>query len=113
MEKLLLKIFLSYTLINKDNTFESLKNIQSHLMEFSDIYIDLFENERSQEKVESELQKSDLLLIVKSDNVFKSQWVQKELELAKSFKKPIFTKTNSEILESSFYDYGKELNLYN
>ena len=108
MENLLLKVFLSYTLINKDNTFESLKNIQSHLMEFCDIYIDLFENEKSQEKVESELQKCDLLLIVKTDNVFKSQWVKKELTLAKRFKKPIFTKTNNEILESSFYDYSKK-----
>ena len=103
-----MKVFLSYTLINKDNTFESLKNIQSHLMEFCDIYIDLFENEKSQEKVESELQKCDLLLIVKTDNVFKSQWVKKELMLAKRFKKPIFTKTNNEILESSFYDYSKK-----
>jgi len=98
------KIFLSYTtrdgLINK--TF--LLNLEKMFPLFSSVYIDLIHNNSldKQKRVISELKKSDILFLIKTDDTYKSEWVNKELEIAKKINIPIYELNYNKLIKNDF-----------
>lgn len=98
-----MKIFVSYTQKYNDITKEQLINIYSFLSQQKiNSYIDCLVEETTQEKVENELKTSSLLLLVKTQNVYDSKWVNRELSLAKEYNIPIIEKQYDEIFITDF-----------
>lgn len=88
-----MKIFVSYTMADGLVTVGSLKKLAYKLKCLGEIYIDILDNDSSeemkQERVEMELTSSDLVILVDSPKVMQSSWVEKELLLAKKKSLPI------------------------
>ncbi len=101
-----MKVFVSYT--QKDNviTKEQLSAIYSFFSQNKiNSYIDCLVPDTTQEKVENELKTSTLVLLVKTQNVYDSKWVNKELSLAKEYNIPIIEKKYEEIFNTDFSTY--------
>ncbi|WP_241317734.1 TIR domain-containing protein [Chryseobacterium arthrosphaerae] len=81
-----LKIFISYTTIDKEINIDLLLEIEKKLQKFGDIYIDLLHNDNNlepQKNVINKLTESQLLIVINSKNIKNSEWVKIELEIAK------------------------------
>jgi len=87
-----MKVFISYTLkdkeindeyLNKVNELQSLVNVS--------VFIDKLHNFDSfpQTRIEREIENCDMLLVVDTRNIFKSDWVKKEIEMARLKNRPI------------------------
>jgi hypothetical protein len=80
-----MKIFISYTIRDKQVTENMLKAFAQSLTAFGKVYIDLLDNdsEEKQARLLSELHNSDLFLLIESREVYSSPWVQLEIKQAK------------------------------
>lgn len=86
------KIFFCYTTRDNEITYPMLKKIKD-LFSSSNIYtfIDLLDNTNPQWQiqVEHELRSSDFIFAIRTSKFLTSEWVNRELLLAKSYAKPI------------------------
>lgn len=97
------KIFLSYTTLDKEITIDLLKVIKNRVSNISNIFIHLLDNdlEKSQEAVINELNSSDLVILLETDRIEESKWVQIELENANKMHIPILKIKPSHLLTLS------------
>lgn len=93
-----MKIFISYTVHDKAVTDVLLKKIGREMSSFAEPYIDLLNENSLQENVEKAVRESALLLLIETENVYKSKWVEKELEIARKCNIPIVPMTAEQIL---------------
>jgi hypothetical protein len=79
-----MKLFVSYTVRDKEITVDYLLKIESLLLEIGDVFIDIIHNDsvNKQHRVWTELDSSDYLIFINSKNANKSFWVQNELRKA-------------------------------
>ncbi len=80
-----MKYFVCYTTRDKEINFELLQSFSNELKKIGDVFIDMLDNnsEDKQCRVLSELESSDVLVLIETSNVYKSEWVTIELNLAK------------------------------
>lgn len=86
------KLFVIYTTRDELINLELLKNIDNELKNFGEVFIDLIHN-TSDEKQEFVIQKmieATEIVLIKTPNLMKSEWVEIELNLARELNKPIF-----------------------
>lgn len=94
------RVFISYTSKDPLITDERLKQIEYRLQPFAFVFIDRLHNKRGgQSRVEFELFRCDVLIHLLSP-LYESEWVQKELDLAKQKGKPVFETTIGEFLDN-------------
>ena len=86
-----MKYFVSYTLRDKVVTKELLQRFSWKLRKYGDVFVDIIDNDSrdKQARVIFEIDNSNVMILVKSRNVYKSAWVSIELERAKERKMPI------------------------
>jgi len=87
-------IFVSYTLKGNRLSKHKLNELKKALttLDFLSLYIDILDNNCSaspQSEVIYRLLKSDIVWVIFCDEVLKSEWVIKEIKLAKKHNKPI------------------------
>ena len=94
-----MNIFISYTIKDKEISFDSLSSISRKLKHIGNVYIDIINNDsiNKQERVFSEFDNSDIVMLLITPNVYKSKWVIIELERAKERSIPIISFTLKEI----------------
>ncbi|PKQ63231.1 hypothetical protein BZG02_10820 [Labilibaculum filiforme] len=80
-----MKYFISYTLKDKEITKEFLEFVVKLYSKKDSVYIDLLNNDSSnkQKRVIHELDSSDIFVLIESKSVYKSKWVQIEIQRAK------------------------------
>jgi len=85
------KIFVSYTVADGVITFDILLEIEKLLFGISNTFIDLLHNDsiNKQSRVMFELKKSDLVLLIKTKEIYNSEWVKKEISFAQEINIPI------------------------
>ena len=94
-----IRVFVSYTLRDKLLSKKKLRELKNALKPLSYLttYIDILDNnnkESPQDEVIKQLKQADIVwLINSSDEVNKSEWVRKEIEIAKQYKKTIYQLT--------------------
>jgi hypothetical protein len=86
-----MKYFVSYTSKDEEITIDLLKAFSEFLEKTGDVFIDIIDNNSSdkQTRVIDELDKSDMLLLIETKNIYQSFWVSIEIERAKLKKIPI------------------------
>lgn len=106
-----MKYFISYTIRDKEITKEFLDILSQKLFFLGSLFIDLIDNnsQNKQERVITELDYCDVLILVESRNVYKSKWVSFELERAKSRQIPIKIISPKDIIELSELEIIKKL----
>lgn len=79
-----MNVFVSYTTRDNFINRDSLAQLSSVLSEFSNSFIDLIDNDskNKQERVETELEKADFVLLLRSGSVKHSKWVSWEVNRA-------------------------------
>ena len=95
-----MKVFISYT--RKDNVLseDKLISIRSLFLNKNILpYIDCLVPNTTQELVEQELKSSTLVLVIKTQKVYESKWVNKELTIAKDNNIPIIERTYNELFD--------------
>lgn len=97
-----MKLFVSYTLRDKEITKEKLVILAQRLKFVGKVFVDIIDNDSidKQLRVVSELNESDVLIVIKSSNILKSKWVEFEIEKAKERKIPIL-EVPLKVLENS------------
>lgn len=85
------KVFVSYTLRDESVTIEKLNSLKRQMPLSTDSFIDIIDNnsEDKQARVDWELEHSDQMLLVNSENYLTSEWVLHELYRAWSLKLPV------------------------
>ena len=85
------KIFVSYTTMSREINLESLNKIHEILGKYGQPYIELLDKNslKNQDSIISELSRSDLLILLKTDDVDNSKWVQLELGWAFNHSIPV------------------------
>ncbi len=103
-----MNIFVSYTTRNNEVTINSLVDLSNKLNSFGKVFIDLLDNDSAdkQQRVIDELERSDLLILIKSLSTLDSEWVTYEVIRAKDLNIPIIELSISELDDIS----GNELN---
>jgi TIR domain len=98
-----MRIFVAYTTIDKEISREFLLSLRKRVSIAGKVFIDLIDNDSTdkQERVISELDNSDILLLVNTQNVSKSKWVSIELDRAEERKIPIIMLSPAEVIEMS------------
>ena len=86
-----MNIFVSYTTRNNEVTINSLTNFSNKVNSFGKIFIDLLDNNSldKQGRIIEELEKSDILVLIKSNSTYNSEWVKLELEIANKINIPV------------------------
>lgn len=86
-----MKYFVSYTTRDKEVTLELLKTFSGKLEKTGEVFVDLINNNSldKQARVISELDSSDILILIESKSIYESEWVSIELERAKTNQIPI------------------------
>jgi hypothetical protein len=86
-----MKHFVCYTTRDKEINSELLKSFSNKLKKEGDVFIDMIDNdsEDKQGRVLSELDTSDILVLIETSSIYKSEWVSIELERAKAMNIPI------------------------
>ncbi len=106
------KVFISYTLREKGISIERLVLLKQwfNKFDFIDTYIDILDNcgEDHQEYVENQLKKADVVLLIHSDGIESSEWVEKEIQIARECNIPILTLSLAQIV--SITDSKKHTN---
>lgn len=79
-----MNIFVSYTTKDSEVTLHRLKEISIKLRQIGYVYIDIIHNnsQDKQKRVFEELDNSDVIVLIISNNVYNSKWVIKEIERA-------------------------------
>lgn len=88
-----MKYFVSYTTIDKEVTKDILSTFSKRLEKLGEVFIDIIDNNSidKQARVFSELDSSDVLLLIETKSIYKSKWVSLEIERAKARQIPIKT----------------------
>jgi hypothetical protein len=86
-----MKHFVCYTTRDKEVNSTFLQSFSNVLKKEGEVFIDLIDNdsEDKQCRVLSELDNSDILVLIETSNIYKSEWVSIELERAKAKGIPI------------------------
>jgi hypothetical protein len=86
-----MKYFVCYTTQDKEVTSELLLLYSIELNKNGEAFIDLLHNDSidKQGRVLSELDSSDILILIETDNVYNSKWVSVELNRAEANNIPI------------------------
>jgi hypothetical protein len=81
-----MKHFVCYTTRDKEINSELLQSFSNELKKEGDVFIDMIDNdsEDKQSRVLSELDTSDILVLIETSSIYKSEWVSIELERAKA-----------------------------
>lgn len=84
-------VFCSYTLKDGVVTVEKLKAVKKLISEFATCYIDALDNdsENKQERVFQELNRANVLLVLISPDIKKSEWVNIEYDIAEKRSIPV------------------------
>lgn len=79
-----MNIFVSYTTKDSEVTLHRLNEISIKLRQIGYVYIDIIHNnsQDKQKRVFEELDNSDVIILIISNNVYNSKWVIKEIERA-------------------------------
>jgi len=111
MKKILPKIFISYTLKDGVINREFLEKLDDNLKNLGLVYIDLIHNDSNnkQARVVTELEKSDLLILIKTVNINNSEWVDFEINYAKNNNIPICKIEIEKILNNEFQPITKAI----
>lgn len=109
-----MKYFVSYTTRDTEITRDLLELFSLKLKNVGKVFIDLIDNNSKdkQSRVIRELDSSDFVILVESQNIYKSDWVLVEIERAISKNIPIRTikvKDIENISSADFYDYINNL----
>lgn len=91
---LIMKIFISYTLRDGKLNREILYKLDGAIKSKTNdkLYIDLIHNSNTndpQKDVIKNLYQADIVWLIETESVYLSEWVQKELQIAKKLNKPI------------------------
>lgn len=98
------KVFVSYTI--RDNSIN--ENFLNQLNEFLNmsfnVFIDYLHNDSDvkQERIEKELVNSDFIILIKTEQTYYSEWVLREIDIAKRFNIPIFEFEFNELMNKKF-----------
>lgn len=86
-----MKYFVCYTTRDKEVTSELLQLYSIALKKNGEAFIDMLHNDSAdkQMRVISELDSSDILILIETENVYNSNWVSIELNRAKANNIPI------------------------
>ncbi len=97
-----MNIFVSYTTKDSEVTLHRLNEISIKLRQIGYVYIDIIHNnsQDKQKRVFEELDNSDVIILIISNNVYNSKWVIKEIERAYKQFTPIVPFTINEIINS-------------
>jgi hypothetical protein len=104
MEKNKPKIFVSYTVrdgkIDKSILFKIFHQISNE----SEVYIDLIHNDSidKQNRVINELYNSNLVFLIRTEQIDNSEWVIKEISLAKMLGIPVIEFEFDELIKKEF-----------
>jgi len=93
-----MNVFISYTIRDTEISIDNLQKVKCKLHKFDSVYIDLIDIYRSQDKVESELKNSNLVILIETENVYNSKWVLKEIDIASRCSIPILKIKMSDLL---------------
>lgn len=98
-----MKYFISYTTRDKEITKELLLKFAKQLNLIGEVYTDLINNnsQNKQERVMNELDDSNVLILIDTFSIHKSQWVQIELARAKAKKLPVLKISIDEVVSIS------------
>lgn len=109
-----MKIFVSYTTRDRNITKEFLLKLYNELSEFETVYIDLIHNdsENKQKRVFDELESADQVVLIETESVYNSDWVQIELESAKRLKKDIIKISYNKLIEFLKAEKSQWLTMY-
>lgn len=101
-----MKHFICYTTRDKEVTSRLLQSFSNELKKTGEVFIDMIDNdsEDKQSRVLSELDSSDILILIETKNIYKSDWVAIELERAKANKIPIRKVKVEEIIKYHCHD---------
>jgi len=96
-----MKYFVSYTLKDNFITFSLLENLSCRINRLANCYVDILDNDskNKQERVIKELKSANAIIIIETPNVYKSDWVLFEIDIAIKRKIPIITIHYSKLLE--------------
>lgn len=85
------KVFVSYTIRDGFITKRYLVNIEKKLSKNFNVFIDMLDNDSNNQQIRviKELIDSDIVLLIKTCDIYKSPWVRLELSLAIKNRKPI------------------------
>lgn len=94
-----MNIFVSYTTRDNEVTINSLINFSNKINSFGKIFIDLIDNNSNdkQGRIIEELNKTELLILIKSKSILNSEWVKFELDSAEKLNIPVIEFDISEI----------------
>ncbi|MCL4815017.1 MAG: TIR domain-containing protein [Flavobacteriales bacterium] len=86
-----MKYFISYTTRDEEITIDLLQSLSAELEKSGQVFVDIIDNDSldKQERVISELDSSDTLILIESKSIYESEWVAIELERAEAKKIPI------------------------
>ncbi len=88
-----MKYFISYTTRDNEVTIDLLQAFSNKLSRHGEVFIDIINNSSidRQARVISELENSDLMILIESKSIYESEWVALEIDKAKSKQIPIKT----------------------
>lgn len=88
-----MKHFVCYTTRDKEVNSELLHSFSNQLKRIGEVFIDMIDNdsEDKQSRVLSELDSSDVIVLIETSNIYNSEWVAIELNRAKEKGIPIRT----------------------
>lgn len=94
-----MKIFVSYTLRDKELSEDFLNDVLDYYKVFGSVFLDFLTNDsiNKQERVLNELDKSDKLILIETSRVYESEWVNLELDRAQKNKQHIEKITHEEL----------------
>lgn len=98
-----MKIFISYTMKGGEINESYLKRInQRGATRGTKIFIDKLHNNdlNPQQRIEKEVKSSDVLILIQSNFVFKSDWVKKEIQIAREEGVPICFVKQKEVVKT-------------
>ncbi len=98
-----MKIFISYTMKGGEIDESYLKSInQKVTAENVEIFIDKLHNNDldPQQRIEKEVKNSDILILIESNFVFKSDWVKKEIQIAREEGIPIYFTRQKDVIKT-------------
>lgn len=103
------KIFISYTVRDGKINKGFLSKLENKISPISNVYIDLIHNNSKdkQKRVMSELKSSDMIFLIKTEEINESKWVKKEILLANKEGIPIYEFEFEDIIEKEFIPITK------
>jgi len=118
----IIKVFVSYTMRDSYITKHLLTCVERGINSHSQSYIDVLHNDSvlKQLRVENELISSDLMVLIGSESVHESTWVQRELQLAEKHAIPMIRVNVNESMSAEsimdklsleIWSYKKELTI--